>query len=219
MLTPFRFFLIVGLSVSLRTGAQIQNYGYLPDILTNPAYTKNKANYWNIQLASGDVAPLKGLHKINIQFDHEYKAVCSFSSEAAYLEDIRNQVPEKQAEKQIRSWLSLPDSMIAPRFLLYFNKTAAPIGLEGVNNEPFGADATLIVKVLKEDPHPHDSFAYTSLQCTFLNKEGYFVARFNILASGSKERKIEERITECYGTAGKMLGKELTKLIRKLNDE
>jgi len=175
-----------------------------------------KTNQSKIKFASGDVQALKNIRIVHVTYDYEYMAVCSFTSEQDYLDDLKKNNKEIEANRLINEWKQLPKNVLQPKFEESFNRNTSTIGMELTNNITSN-QVTLIVKFLKEDPHYHKKLSsppYLSLECTFLDAEGYFIARFNIMASGSHENNLTDRFGECYTIAGKLLGKEITKRLR-----
>jgi hypothetical protein len=186
---------------------------FLPRVIRDPTFSAN----WEIELEVGSIAALEDFNKVNVVFDHKHKIVCDFGTETAFLEHIRDSQSKKKADKMIANWQSLPDSMIAPRFVKYFNKSLAPLGITAAHNDTLNSDVTLLITVFKEEPHYHSSKPpYVKLSCVFQDEYGNHITRFRIRSAGSRNPDMGERVTECYGTAGKMLANEISKELRKL---
>jgi hypothetical protein len=176
-----------------------------------------------LKLIEGDLKLISQLNKINIRFDYQYMSVCKFPTEEEYLNDIRkNKSPEK-AEKEIENWRQMPKTILEPSFEELFNEHAAEIGLQTCHDT---TQPTLIVKILREEPHHHQEAhvppSHVNFECTFLDAEGYFVARYNLNVHGLNENKAAESqqgLKYCFSVAGKMLGKDLTKRIRKIREQ
>ena len=155
-----------------------------------------------IELASGNVGSLFD-KTIGLKFDYEYMAVCNFESEAAYLENIKKKKRKKKADRLIRKWTAMSKEMLEPNFQSYFNRSGEKIGLF-VASDNMPTQGTLIVKVLKQDPHYHgDTPPALFIECTFLDGQGFFLARLNLQA-----------LAECYSRAGRMLANDIVKRVQ-----
>ena len=183
-----------------------------------------------VKLASGDVQLLIGVKCINIKYDYEYMAVCNFTSEADYLSSIEQHHNDKRGSSIIEKWKSLPKTVFEPRFEELFIKYSNGIQIY----HDTAQRATLIVKVLREDPHYHNEtgrkeevMPYAVFECTFLDIEGYFIARFNLTTYGYFHSKFNglisyddgSKLEDSYANGGKMLAQEITKRLNKLKNK
>ena len=169
-----------------------------------------------VELISGEIKPLIGLKTVCVKYDYESMSVCKFPSENEYLEDLRKKYKPKKAEQKIEEWKAMRARTLERRFVVAFNIHTETIGLVAYNEEHKNVP-TLIVKVLRMDPHYHKENEAIPpllfLECTFMDKDGNFIAQFNLKSSGSHEPNDEESLGEVFAIGGKMMAKDLVKRV------
>ena len=189
---------------------------FIPLHVILPAIDKQQP----VLLNSGDVAALSETKRMNIKYDYEVMAVCNFSSQEEYFNNLTKNLDENKALAERGNWEFVHKNSLSPEFEKSFNTHADKIGLELYTNTE-AKQPTLVVKVLKEEPFYHktgECYPYVELECTFLDKEGNFVARLNLRANGELKNNygLDKRLGECYKIAGKLLAKDLLKRFKKL---
>ena len=171
-----------------------------------------------VELLEGEPSSLKKLSLVGIKYNFDSMVVCSFLNQDYYFKDLRENYSEKKAGKMINEWQALPKTLLEPKFEEFFNKNLTKIGIQGSNTIINQDQATLIVKVLEEDPHYHRgedySPPYVVLKCTFLDSEKNLMASFLVKAVGSRESNMADRRAECYAIGAKMLAKEVIKRLK-----
>ena len=171
-----------------------------------------------VELLEGDPTTLKKLSLIGIKYDFDSMLVCSFLNQADYFKDLRETYSAKKAERMINEWQGLAKKLLEPKFEEFFNKGVSKIGIKGSNTVINKNQATLMVKVLEEDPHYHrgDDYSppYVILHCSFLDNESKPLVAYMVKATGSRENNMSDRRAECYSIGAKMLAKEVLKSVK-----
>lgn len=169
-----------------------------------------------VKLISGEAPALYGMRRVKIQYDRDSMQVCDYESEAAYLEYRCENKDSATSEAIKAKWFNTHIEVCEPNFEEYFNRNAAKIGLVGINNSPEQIPV-LLVKVKMEEPHHHtigwNTPPYIVMECWFFDTSGNRLAVFELSAVGSPNGDIRERLRDCYAIAGKLLSKELVKLL------
>lgn len=202
--------------------ANSQHLHYIPTKAIRHAVKKipaiNGDGQEKVELVSGNLDSLKSSKKLRIKYDYETMAVCSYTSEAEFLEAVKTDYEGNLERVDLWEWETFPKNIFEPKFELLFNKYAGKVGYTAYKNDTLDSEATLIVKVLKQEPHFHKNTPrpepHVLLECTFLDREGFFVARFNVKAK-SMGTNLKSGLGGCYAVAGKILAKEFVRQIQK----
>lgn len=172
-----------------------------------------------VRVTEGDLSYLANVKVIRIEYDYSQKTVCKFPDEEQYLNHHKEKWSKETYKRFETEWKSLPKEKLEPMFQMYFNRKIAVEGILGKNYAD-SAEVTMILQVKTEEPDSHPEteqrLPYLHAMCTFLNKEGEFIARIQLTAFGSRDDRPATRITECYAIAGKMVGGTIVKELRKL---
>jgi hypothetical protein len=178
----------------------------------------------NAKIVQGGVNGLMGVEKVYVVFDYSKMAVCQFSTENEFFEDIRKTESKEDATVMIRSWPRLHKNSFEPMFLEYFNKHMSRTDIYGVS---YGRDSSLklVVEVLRSECHTHKKVKpknpFISVICTFYYPNGDLIVKYYLSAYGAKPDArfpySESVLKECYARAGTILAKDVSKELKKLN--
>jgi hypothetical protein len=184
----------------------------------------NKAKGTNnkrIAIVAGDAGRLAGNKKINISYDYSEMSVGKFKTEDEFLKSKTKYFRDTKAAKFIEHWRTLRENVFEIKFAQLFNKNLLKAGMYGTNNSK-DANISLHVEIIDAQPDYHSWRARPSLTvfCTFTDENDQMIVQYELTAHGSKDKSSEQRLTECYGIAGKMLAKDISKqLIDKKKSE
>ncbi|PBQ31168.1 hypothetical protein CNR22_05110 [Sphingobacteriaceae bacterium] len=178
-----------------------------------------------VRLESGDLAPLKGVTKVNIVYDYSKMAVGGYATEQEYINkkmDDYKKEPEKQT-KWKDGWFGARKARYEPKFEELFNSVGSKTGIMGVNNATDGP-VTLKVETTFTEPGFNAGVVRKSasldFKCTF-SKDGKDFATYTIrnVPGGTAmgyDFDAGSRIAESYAKAAKMLMKDVNKRLKKI---
>ena len=181
--------------------------------------TAANAQKWNKPLTF-----LKGQKDLNIQYSFDKMTVGNAGLEADYVSGKKAEYNKKEAgkgDKFEQSWKSAPTRVYEPKFEALLNKVLNGEGMNAAQNAK-GAKYTLIV---------HTTFLEPGFNVGVMKKPAYCDYELSLVETanpgtvlssaimknipgsqmGGFDFDSSSRIGECYGKAGKMVGKSLTK--------
>ena len=181
----------------------------------------------NAQKWNKDLSFLKGQKDLNIQYSFDKMTVGNAGLEADYVSSKKAEYNKKEAgkgDKFEQSWKSAPTRAYEPRFETLLNKVINGVGLNAAQNAK-AAKYTLTV---------HTTFLEPGFNVGVMKKPAYcdyelaIVETANpgtVLSSailknipgsqmGGFDFDASSRISECYGKAGKMVGKSMAKALK-----
>lgn len=173
-----------------------------------------------VKLVSGEIPPLLDVKQLQIRYQRDSMEVCDYGSELAYLEHRCKDKDSATAESIRQKWFRMHTDVCEPSFEEYFNKTSASMEIMSSNYSGMPLPI-LLVEVIKEEPHHHtavyDTPPYLAMECTFVSGSGRKLAVFEVVAIGSPKGDNQDRLRDCYSIAGKLLAKDLNKMLKKLD--
>jgi hypothetical protein len=185
------------------------------------SFTVLQANAQRVRLIDGSLDALKGVKKMNLQFDYSKMGVGKFATEEEYLakkKEDYNKKEEGKGDSWVKSWVADRKNRFEPQFKELFAKYDEALLLGDYSNEKY----TLIFKTTFTEPGYN---IYITRKNAEIDGEVWIVETANpsnIVAKisvqncpgrtfGGNDYDTGERIQESYATAGKGLGKFLDK--------
>jgi hypothetical protein len=183
-----------------------------------------------IEMTQGDVGSLKGIYKLNIIYENSAMTVGKYRNQNEYLEEKTAKYgssPEgvEKAEKYVKRWQNAPTELYYPQFEETFNKFMHKRSVIGKNNNTDGT-ITLKIKTLKLEPgfnvYVAKQHAAVTMECIFLDRDENIILRYLIQdapgrSAGYADFDTFSRIRESYAKAAKMLAKELSRELKRVN--
>ncbi len=191
------------------------------------------------KIKSDDLSLLKGQSEVNIRYDYASAAVGKFKTEAEYLQkgtDERNAKKPGSGDEWASRWNSNKDSRYQPVFEKKFNDAAESCGLkvkpgsenakytlvvhttfieQGVETVVIGAAKSASVNLMIEVV---ETAAPGKVLATLTSNDNKPRSNARVSVGGVPVNKevydYGARISECYETAGKSLGKYLCKALK-----
>ena len=177
-----------------------------------------------VSLVDGNVAPLKGEKKVNIQFVYDGMGVGSFADEKDYVAKKKKEYNEKEpgrGDNWEKSWIGDRKNRFEPQFIELFSKHSGII----VGNYP-DAKYTLVFKTTFTEPGFNIYIARKNASVNGIatvvetsSKKQLAEYRVNKAPGrtfGGYDYDSGTRVQEAYATAGKGLGKTIGGSLKKL---
>lgn len=181
------------------------------------------ANAQRVRILDGSIDVLKGVTKLNIQFDYSKMGVGKFETEEEYINKKKEDYNKKETGKGdewARSWKADRKNRFEPQFKELFAKHS-DINIGDYPNEQY----TLIFKTTYTEPGFN---VYVTRKNAEIDGEAWIVETANpsnVIAKisvqncpgrtfGGNDYDTGERIQEAYAVAGKGLGKFLDKELK-----
>lgn len=182
------------------------------------------ANAQKVRLIDGSLDAVKGIKKMNLQFDYNKMGVGKFATEEEYIAKKKNDYNEKEAgrgDSWAKSWVADRKNRFEPQFKELFAKYEEDVMLGDYPSEKY----TLIFKTTFTEPGYN---IYISRRNAEIDGEAWIVETANmanVIAKisvqncpgrtfGGNDYDTGERIQESYATAGKGLAKFLSKELK-----
>jgi hypothetical protein len=174
-----------------------------------------------IKVLDGSLAVIKGVSKMNLQFDYSAMSVGKFKTEAEYVEKKKGEYNKKEdgkGDKWEKDWIADRKDRYEPQFTELFNKSS-----DGVKVGEYGSEKyTLIVKTTKTEPGYNIAISRKNaeIEGEILVVEtanpGAVVLRMSFEKAlgrsfGGYDYDTGFRIQEAYADLGKALGKYMSK--------
>ena len=173
-----------------------------------------------VRLIDGNLDGLKGVQKMNIQFDYSHMGVGKFEEEADYIKKKKTELNEKEpgrGNSWEKAWIADRKNRFEPQFKELFMKHSE-ITVGNLPNEKY----TLIFKTTFTEPGYN---VYVSKKSAEIDGEAWIVetadtahviAKFTVMNAPGRtvfgsDYETGERLQESYATAGKQLGKTIKK--------
>ncbi len=173
-----------------------------------------------IKVTKGDLGILKGVDKLNVEFDYSDMTVGKKKSEADYIKEKKAAYNKKEAgtgDKWEKAWVADREGRYRPKFEELFNKTSGMTGGKYPD-----AKYTLIFKTTRTEPGFNIGVTRKDAE---IDAEVYIVETANKDAKkvtmsitripgrsgGGYDFDTGVRLEEAYAKAGKALGKYIAK--------
>lgn len=183
-----------------------------------------QVNAQKVRLIDGSLDALKGIKKMNLQFDYSKMGVGKFATEEEYISKKKedyNKKEEGKGDTWSKSWVADRKNRFEPQFKELFAKYDETLLLGDYSGEKY----TLIFKTTYTEPGYN---VYVTRKNAEIDGEAWIVETANpstVIAKisvqncpgrtfGGNDYDTGERIQESYATAGKGLGKFLDKELK-----
>lgn len=174
-----------------------------------------------IKVQEGSLAVIKGVSKMNLQFDYSAMSVGKFKTEAEYVEKKKGEYNKKEdgkGDKWEKDWIADRKDRYEPQFTELFNKSSDGLTVGEYSSEKY----TLIVKTTKTEPGYNIAISRKNaeIEGEILVVEtanpGTVVLRMSFAKAlgrsfGGYDYDTGFRIQEAYADLGKALGKYMSK--------
>ncbi len=174
-----------------------------------------------IKVQEGSLAVIKGVAKMNLEFDYGEMSVGKFKKEAEYVEKKKGEYNKKEdgkGDKWEKDWIADRKDRYEPQFTELFNKSSDGVKVGEYSSEKY----TLIVKTTKTEPGYNIAISRKNAEIegeiivVETANPGTVVLRLSFEKAlgrsfGGYDYDTGFRIQEAYADLGKALGKYMSK--------